>query len=1579
MKEHPSKPVKGLHTDFTPKEQPENTYRFALNAVDETNEGDSTSLINDESNEICASLPEGYKPIGKSYISDNRTALFLVNPATGDSEIGIHDSYCNYETIVNDSQQNDKLGFKIDKQIDTTYRLRRGCEDVVYFVDGFNNDRFFNFGQPTDFQDNGGNWDIRKFNLDSRPESIPNINAVSIVNGGVFKPGSYNIGISLLDADFNSTEVLNISDTIIIFNDKYTEEYKSITGSTTEVQDYFQYSETDKALEVKMSELDESYDYYRIYLISANTASGRISEITHTEPIPRDQETFILTGDNTPFEATEAEILTVRAIVTGSQHIEQIDNRLIRANSKGPQRDFCTMQKLASKIYTRFTTREVVLNNIDEHGNPKRGTIHEEQAMGYMPGEIYAMGIMYTFDDGTESPVFHIPGRNPNDLSTGMSADNEVTGQTYPDDNSCLVGSYWGKDSYGDSLDGQPVRHHRFPTRTEAGLNLYEENVILDEPTGNYLHSVIIDIDETYNDAYNYDSLWVRVKYDNAISGELNVEYIRVFPNIYINDGEPVQLTLSLPEIASDSAVNPYTVNQVKFVNSKGNNGLFFIDPIQGLGGPSPTITYISEPISNKVVEYTSEIMGFEFDNIELPEGAIGYHIVRMERTDEQKTVLDSGVMFPLMKDDKYEAFGAFQPDGTITRSSERWVLFNPEYLYENKQYQGISSVYREGLYVLDEKDLFEQIAEDAQPGTSYDPSISKRREKDEDGYDLHTLVRYTSYNYTQSGVELTNNVTDTKYLTALASVTMGGETVFNASGDNKIGVLEFDSAQGTTGGFPYVYIRRDLAAPYSNWRTGKYYKEHTTLSQVLASSYSVFNGDTYISPMTLTNSLFYDIRLRNRSAKTGVWRIIGGTLLIVLAVVATVFSLGLSSAATVALIAGGLSTIASGVNQASVRKAYQEEYEKGLKDTIQDSETNSFFGGNPPDDEVQYFFDILENIWFEGTVNMNWRVEPNYGPLSFQYSPDFINKNRINQYVLDKVSVVDTDNESGRLYKGFPTAEIYFVNKDYLRRNTLKPRFPLPLVYDCCSDCLEEFPQRVTWSEQSFQEELTDNYRISLANNYRDIEGETGPITDLFKMRNNLYIHSSEGLWHLPQNIQERITGDILSFVGTGDYFSIPPRKIVDDETGLSAGTTNKWATLKTPFGVYFVADKQRMIYHFTGNQLKPISSNGLFSWFKENIGSKLNEYFRETKDRNYPYLANPANKYGIGFHAVYDSRKERIIFTKRELIFGRDIVVQDLGGGIFVTPVDKDDYEVLVYEGELYIFTPYQLTIDLRESQGWIYQGFDGNEMLFTRLTPEGEIEEFRQGGFIADPQYIYEASWTLSYSLKNQAWRSFHSFLPNFYFHVPERFFSLIYDDNNIWKHNRLGHYQNYYGERKPFILDYISNSMPLETRIYNHVKFVTEAFKYYANTGTFNEERFITFNKALFYNTRQCSGELELKVKDTNVNDEDYLLQQIVNATGEILLDRNERDWTLNELRDIRIDYNAPIFNDTILSLQSDYFIDKIINTVTLDENKDWTQMESFRDKYLGIRFIFDNFDDIKLVVDYSIINEQKSFR
>jgi len=845
----------------------------------------------------------------------------------------------------------------------------------------------------------------------------------------------------------------------------------------------------------------------------------------------------------------------------------------------------------------------------------------------------------------------------------------------------------------------------------------------------------------------------------------------------------------------------------------------------------------------------------------------------------------------------------------------------------------------------------------------------------------------------------------------------------------------------------------------------------------------------------------------------------------------------------------------------------------------------------------------------------------------------------KLDRHIMDKLLVFNPNRKDSREYIGHPLGEWYEVNPDFERINKQKTFFHLPIEYDCCSQCQEDFPHRIHYSEQSFQEELTDNFRVFLPNNYKDIEGETGQITDLFRIKNNIYIHTEEGLWHQPQNFQERVTGDIVSFLGTGGYFNVPARKILDDNKA-SGGTKHREATLETKHGVFFVSENEKKIYKFDGNQLEAISDIGMTNWFKENLDIQLLDDYYRANGNEYPYNDNPSNPFGVGFISVYDTKKERVIFTKKDTILSNEIT-------------GENDFEICSSNGEMIIFNNYQQLINNYAASGWTYVGLEDCKMKFekTGFTTEIQIGEVTttivippdtivipffdttsmtgstitnisatinswfpgfkasiNGGvnnltllnpgtwnrwgtedwvkdvpqlalnavgpgqdvlilafvdetnskfhgnsisspmssptatyvssaatfvntiypqfsnFIAinypimrnngtDKEYLqhtiaaieganmtvtevdalqqnplfsagewntlksnlqnnpyvgqpilkdygwlykenrvdgvdnngtpecpvdgvsvltpcqftrdieevlttqtttivtpteievqvpftqvaYEEgevvdnfaeadnSWTMSFSLKGKSWTSWHSYMPNFFYHIAEKFYSWAFGktnngSNSFWKHNKKGHYQNFYGERKPFSVEYTAMSEPLKTKIWDDITLHTEAKKYSSTMKQYVDVRNVTFNKGIFYNTRQCTGLLNLKVKDTDTPEEDYMLQQIVNVDpGTVIIDRNERDWSLNDIRDIRVDYDQPIFNADIVARQSEYYTDKILNDSALDENKDWEQLESLRDKYLVVRLIFDTFDDVKLIMNYSIENETDSPR
>ena len=196
--------------------------------------------------------------------------------------------------------------------------------------------------------------------------------------------------------------------------------------------------------------------------------------------IPTTNHTYSFTGREESI-LTEEEIQLFDTKIDRAKHIEQIENRLILSGTKGKQIDYCSLQKYASKIKTDCVLSEEIALDALVENNLKMGEAHFYK-VGYMPGEIYSFGIVYIFSDGTHSPVYHIPGKNikTKDItftegSFPMSIDNTCSTKTYTDrSSSCSSEGYWGLDSEGESLLNSKVRHHRFPTRPELNIPLFD-------------------------------------------------------------------------------------------------------------------------------------------------------------------------------------------------------------------------------------------------------------------------------------------------------------------------------------------------------------------------------------------------------------------------------------------------------------------------------------------------------------------------------------------------------------------------------------------------------------------------------------------------------------------------------------------------------------------------------------------------------------------------------------------------------------------------------------------------------------------------------------------------------------------------------------------------------------------------------------------------------------------------------------------------------------------------------------------------------------------------------------------------
>ena len=494
---------------------------------------------------------------------------------------------------------------------------------------------------------------------------------------------------------------------------------------------------------------------------------------------------------------------------------------------------------------------------------------------------------------------------------------------------------------------------------------------------------------------------------------------------------------------------------------------------------------------------------------------------------------------------------------------------------------------------------------------------------------------------------------------------------------------------------------------------------------------------------------------------------------------------------------------------------------------------------------------------------------------------------------------------------------EQYNYNKDYSKINNENKYFGLPLGFDYCSDCYTNFPHRIIYSRQAFQEETADNFRVFTSESYTDIPGHRGDITNIFTFNNKLYTHTAESLWILfsSQETLQTQEGTEVS-LGTGDFLSKPPREIIESETGYG-GSISQWASLRTSQGVLFVDAADGKIF-LLGEKLQNISGSGMSNWFEENIPfSILNSA------PNFTQMDNPANPVGVGYILALDEDNHRLIETKRDY-----------------RPANSNTQYII------------------------------GNNQIHGHWSVSGGLpvpEPYK------DSTNFENLSWTASYSLLTGAWTSFHSYLPTTYITGKDTFVSII-NRVNTTREGKHGifkddifqdNYLLFYGYIEKFIIDTISTTNPLITEVYDNYHFHSKAKEYDTTTGQWRDLRNITFDQVILYNDYQCT---ELLNFNKRIDNKSNMMGSIQNNPGELLLDIKERVWGFNGFRDMIIVRTQPMFTSNWTDINNDYFIDKVLNPPAFLGTRNWNERQKFRDKYLGIRLIFSNLAVAGIVPD-----------
>lgn len=1389
---------KGVDLNSSPSALPKDKARFIYNGVVSDENLDELYVKREKGNRLCVHIPGDWKEYGHCYTTDNRVVVFLGNGTS--SHISLIDGDCNYQILVDEECLN------LTNWVDATYRVRRGCEDIVYFTDFYNPVRSIDISNINQYIKNGS-FDCSLLDL-LRPFLVPCFARIDVVrSGGSVRYGSYNATVQYLDENLNVTNSI-YSSSVVTVSDSDKGGFN--VDSNPEIGKI-----SNRSIRFNLTGLDTKFPYYRLIIVEASAGTGFPSKYLVLNHQPTTNGTVIFDGNPSNYTVTSRdEVINQSPVFDRARYIDQVENKLVLAHIAGPAYNYCEWQKFASKICAEYVVEE-----IDELEYLAKG-MAGNWAKTFMGDEVYAAGIVYVDNKGRHHPEFHVPGVG---LNSNCACDFEdincidqtiqlsyniifnptkkaswdilitftysVNGKVFTEEKRISGFSQPGDKTFNETFDvklicfGDDFKkidlkwEHLTPpvnildvslsyslttpgTATTNGANLapllgWDDTVY---PTWHSDMAHIISLPQMMSiiDTYNKTAKVKVIYNDYSLKNLKELKKVPGLPRRWqIYNTAYKGGRLAYWECSNSVYENPHGCIEDYWGKDSCGNKLEGT-PIRHIKFPDRTL----EPVVTSQVFKQGEVdtkpskkvrrLGLKFKNIEYPHpDIVGHYFVFGERDSFNRTIIDKGIMNPTRRASlkhNEKIFEGFSYHSELKISDNNWYS-SPKMLLTEESISG-THVKLENEYTSIEEPISstEWVID---PGFFTDQKLL-----------IDVLIFYQIG--TKNPLAVNIPIVDSYSLDSLTTIEKQDRIVTNMALTTKVGFVQTEGlipkSHDPLEGFCFVGHGYDrISIPYKliyaaiknnvdvhcNLDNIIYYRGHDCM--LSGSESTVYGGDVFITPFDFNYVL---LRETYNFFKNGSFD--------------PVFSYYLSQGLTTELV------------------------------------INDCFDSLRSELDFIEFSGELMMVWVESEVCYNLRssgITPETTTL-FPARPVYHfnagdSMTRLVNHFKSKIAVEEVkDGTVVQTPRVKPLLEFYLYNFDYSRNNHESIYIGLPRSYDCCSNCIEYFPNRIYYSETSFTEELSDNFKTFKANNFKDIPADKGPITDILRDNNTLIVHTTSGLWSFPYGYQEVPRNDIVSFIGDGAFMSLPPKLHVDSETG-NAGSLNRQSTVKTPYGIFFIDEASAIPYLFTGKltQLK-LDLEGFFNLH-------LNSYMRNEVKK----ISNDSVDTLIYNLATYDELNERVIFTKLDYSFRLNV----------------DDYE------------------------------FKNNK--FYHGNKEVSLK---------DETYFISRCFTCSYSFKKNAW-FFHSYLPEYYIHNKGTFISFF--ESAFWSHDSLL-YNNYFGKQYPFIVE-IDCGQDEQTKAFHSLS-LSVVSKNKTPKGWIETLDF--FDQVIIYNESQSTGLLDL-VKDT----------------------------------------------------------------------------------------------------------------
>jgi hypothetical protein len=579
-------------------------------------------------------------------------------------------------------------------------------------------------------------------------------------------------------------------------------------------------------------------------------------------------------------------------------------------------------------------------------------------------------------------------------------------------------------------------------------------------------------------------------------------------------------------------------------------------------------------------------------------------------------------------------------------------------------------------------------------------------------------------------------------------------------------------------------------------------------------------------------------------------------------------------------------------------------------------------------------FCNGVRDFFVESSVNVGYRDWEDMTAKRF-YDPYASANTFINEMFRSDII------KSNTLYKyDFSLSSNRFINQYISWSQCLRRDYDPVLAYTCFA----YYPRRVAYSLPQEEEQMQDNWKIFLPNNYKDFNDRVYVIKDLHKSGALFLMESSSPTMFAGVETIPSKSGTEYS-VGTGSLFRQTLQSInnVDDSYEF-ASCQSRQGVVNTPHGVFWVSQETGKIFNFKAGQLTDIGTEDGINYHLSNFLPS----FLMQQVPSFPLKDNPVD--GVGCQLVYDSIYEILYICKKDYKI-RPNAANYANGQWYAGPCPP----------------------------GTNPAGIDPVTGKTLCVACRG-IPCKKAPIKLGDPIYFEDASWTLSFDCTAKRFISWHDWHPSHVLPAKVGFFTVQGKSGKLWRHNYdMQNFANFYGVDYPVEIEYYTNTQVTES-ILQSVEWLLESYQYAPN-GT---DKFLnydqSFDQVMIYNKEQNATLQNMFLKPWN---DPYAALNYPNFSGptrQVLYQKVENKYRLNDFYDYTKDRGQFFVTSNIpmISTNADGYTFNT-NTAYFDLSKPWNQLKRMR--FMGTRIFMRkrNLGNNSLTIRYANTKNQHSPR